>query len=555
MIKRSIILFAVLFSFSSMQSQSFRIEDIPDMFGKGKELKLNGSVSANSSWNMGEGAEGRDPWAYFLNGNLNLNILGLVDVPISFNLTNSGSSYKLPTSPNRLSITPSYKNLTAHIGDVSMSFSPYTMNGHIFTGGGLDWTPGDWEFSAMYGRLLKAVEYDTLQPFILPTYQRMAYGTKAGRKAEKYQVSVNMFNAWDNASSLVIPPDSLGITPMKNLAGGVSLKFNPIKMIEISGEYGLSLLTHDKRTEKAATSSYNAFKAQVNLLGKNNSIGVGYERIDPGYRTLGAYYFVNDLENITLNAAQSFWQGNINLNVSIGYEHDDLAKNRANVSSRMVGSANISAKLSERVNTNLSYSNFQSFSNVRSNFELINQENPLDLLDTLNFVQLSQNANLNLSIITKKSDKRQDNLNLNFSYQDAASKHGETYQPGSVSEMLNGSAAYSLNFLQSELMLNGALNMNNSRIQNANAFTWGPTVECGFKLFKKKVNMRTSVSYNTGLLDGIKQNEVFLCRLNSSYTLLKKHNITGAYSFQRRSTITRSPVNYSLLTIGYNYSF
>ena len=554
MIRRSITLLAVLFSFTAMQSQSFRIEDIPDMFGKGKALKLNGNFSANSSWNMGDGAMGRDPWAYYLNGSLNLNILGLIDMPFSFSLTNSGSSYKLPSSPNRLSISPSYKWATAHIGDVSMVFSPYTLNGHIFTGAGIELTPGDWEFSAMYGRLLKTVEYDTLQPSILPTYRRMAYGVKAGKKAEKYEISVNMLNAWDNVSSLSIRPDSLGIMPMKNLSGSLAFMFKPVSYISITGEYGLSLLTQDKRASNT-TSRYNAFKAQVNLVGENNHIGIGYERIDPGYKTLGAYYFVNDLENITINASQTFWQKKMALNISIGYEHDDLAKNKANASSRIVSSINLTTQFSERVNSNISYSNFQSYTNVRSNFELINQENPLDLLDTLNFVQLSQNANLNLSIITMKSERRQDNLNLNFSYQDAASKQGGIYQLGSVSEMINGAAVYSLNFLQSGLILNGALNMNNSRIQNANAFTWGPTAECGFKLFKKKVNMRTSVSYNTGLLKGVKQNEVFLYRLNSAYTFLKKQNITGAYSFQRRSAINRPPVNFSLLTIGYSYSF
>jgi hypothetical protein len=378
-----------------------------------------------------------------------------------------------------------------------------------------------------------------------------------------------MLNAKDIVSSLSIPPDSLGITPMENLSGSIQFTLKPIELIRVSGEYGLSLLTNDRRSpdekrdgvlglwtgSNRSSSYYNAFKAQVNLVGENNSIGLGYERIDPEYKTLGAYYFVNDLENITVNASQSFWQKKATLDVSIGYEHDDLAKNKANVSSRVVGSANLNATFSERVNASISYSNFQSYTNVRSNFELINQENPLDLLDTLNFVQLSQNANLQLGIVTKKSERRQEQLNLNFSYQDAANKQGGIYQPGSVSEMMNVSAAYLWSYPESGLSFTGAMNMNNSKIQSADAITWGPTLGVSSRLFKKKVNLSGSASYNSGLMNGVKQNEVFLGRVNSSYALLKKHNFTLAYSFQWRSALNRPTVNHSLLTLGYSYNF
>jgi hypothetical protein len=47
--------------------------------------------------------------------------------------------------------------------------------------------------------------------------------------------------------------------------------------------------------------SYSAYNGGVNLKLKKGMVGVKYERIDPGYKTLGAYYFNNDLENITLN--------------------------------------------------------------------------------------------------------------------------------------------------------------------------------------------------------------------------------------------------------------
>lgn len=300
---------------------------------------------------------------------------------------------------------------------------------------------------------------------------------------------------------------------------------------------------------------YHAFKVQLSYVGETNRFGVGYERIDPNYRTLGAYYFTNDIENITVNAYQSFWENKMSVSLSVGYEHDDLKKSKASASSRVVASGNVTASFSERVNANLSYTNFQTYTNVRSNFELINQENNLDRLDTLNFVQLSQSANLNMNIITKKDEAQLHNLNINLSYQDAANKQGGVYHPGSVTEMINAGTSYSWTFLKSGLSLNGALNFNNSKILNGNTITWGPTVGISSRLFNKKVNLGSSLSYNTGSLEGIKQNEVFMCRVNSSYSPIQRHSITLAYNFQWRSVLNRPTTNNSLASIGYSCSF
>ena len=568
--KKLIYLLALLTVFiTKAQAQSFRIEDLKNMFGKGKPFKLNGGFSANSVFNAGNAEAGRDPFAYYLNGNINLNIYGQFNLPFSFNFTNSGSSYKLPSSPNRLSIHPSYKWITGHIGDVSMTFSPYTLNGHIFTGAGVELTPDGWEFAVMYGRLQKAVEYEEAQPSFLPTYKRMGYGVKAGRIADKYQISVNLLSAKDEKSSLIIPPDSLGVTPMENLAGSVSFVYKPVKFIELTGEYGLSLVTNDTRLpsedrngilgvwqgSNMSSTYYKALKMQANYVGETSRLGVAYERIDPDYKTLGAYYFTNDLENITVNGYQSVWQNKLNIALSFGYERDNLSGQKANMNSRVVGSLNITGNISERAAVNLSYSNFQSYSNIRSDFELINQEITLDRLDTLNFVQLSQSANLNLNLITKKSEKEMHNLNVNVSYQDAANKQSGKYQPGSVSEMINASSTYMISLPQKGMSLNGAVNFNNSRVYNGNTFTYGPTLGASSQLFKKKVRISGAAAYNMAILENVKQNDVFLFRMNSSYNPAGRHNFILAYTYQWRSALNRSPTNSSLFTAGYNYSF
>ena len=569
MIKQLLLVLCLLLTMTSLiQAQNIRIESLKDMFGKGKPLKLTGGFSTNSVMNVGDG-QGRDPFTYYMNGNINLNIYNQLNLPFSFSLTNSGSSYKLPSSPNRLSLHPSYKWVTGHIGDVSMAFSPYTLSGHMFTGAGVEMNPDGWEIGAMYGRLLKAVEYDEAQASFLPTYKRMGSGFKIAKNSNKYKIGINIFNAKDDKSSLVIEPDSLGVTPMENIAGSVQFLVKPVQFIEIGGEYGLSLLTTDLRASdegrdglvgilpgsNVTSTSYHAIRLHVDYVGDNSRLGIAYERIDPNYKTLGAYYFTNDIENITVNLYQAFLENKLNVTANVGYERDDLEKNRASASSRIVGSFSVSAMLTERINTNLSYTNFQTYTNVRSVFELVNQENQLDQLDTLNFVQLSQSANLNVNIITKQNEAQLHNLNTNISYQDAANKQGGVFQPGSVSEMMNFSTAYTVSFLKKGITVNSAVNVNNSKLFSGNTLAWGPTVGASSRLFKKKVMVAGSLSYNTVLFEGEKQNEVCMFRFNSSYSPWERHNITCAYTFQQRSFIQQSSKQNSLITAGYSYSF
>ncbi len=104
-------------------TQEIEIEKLKDM--KAKDLlKFNGSISANSIFYAGNGGTNREPFTYFINGMLNIRVANLIDVPLSFNLTNAGRSFNLPTTPSRIGLHPKYKSITGHLGDVSMVFSP-----------------------------------------------------------------------------------------------------------------------------------------------------------------------------------------------------------------------------------------------------------------------------------------------------------------------------------------------------------------------------------------------------------------------------------------------
>ncbi len=115
----------------------------------------------------------------FVNGSVNMNIYGVVNLPFSFTLSDFGGRYSYPIPSNRFSIHPSYKWVTGHIGDIAMTFSPYTLNGYLFRGVGADLEPeGAFKGSVIYGRLQKAVEYDTANSTVPAAYERMGFGTR-----------------------------------------------------------------------------------------------------------------------------------------------------------------------------------------------------------------------------------------------------------------------------------------------------------------------------------------------------------------------------------------
>ncbi|MDJ1497245.1 hypothetical protein QNI19_30180 [Cytophagaceae bacterium DM2B3-1] len=549
-------------------AQQMDLNNIKNTFSQ-KPFRLGGGISASSVLYTGNDGQGRQPFTYFLSGNINLNIYNQVNLPFTFNITNLGNNFTYPTLPNRLSIHPTYKWVTGHIGDVSMNFSPYTFNGHMFRGIGIDLTPeGKWKFSAMAGRLQKAVEYDSANRLVPAAYQRMGYSAKIRYDQAGYYAGMTFFSAKDDVSSLKWKPDSLNILPKGNVAmsweGGLKL----IPNLSLTGEYALSLLTRDIRSPQegssfinnlfprhTSTQSYTALKGELTYQLLKNTMGIRYERIDPDYATLGAYYFNNDYENVTLNYARPFLKDKITVALSWGAQRDDLNKNQEQTSKRFVSSANVSYTPNEKLNSSFSYSSFQTYLNLKSQFDYINGQTPYDNLDTLNFTQLSQNMSLNSNYNFGKSDIRKHNLNVNMSFQQAADKQGDIIKPGNLSQFYNLSTAYNLIFVPQAISIQTAFNATYNYINSTNSVILGPTLGIRAKVYQKKITTGISSAYNVSINESDTQGKVLNLRWNAAYAFYKKHNLNANTIWQNRKISGKNTTDSFTATIAYSYSF
>ncbi len=542
-----------------------------ESIGKEKPVTVSGGVSASQIFYTADGIESRrDPYSYFFTGNLNLSLYGW-SVPLSFALSNQNRSFQQPF--NQFGLHPTYKWITGHFGYANMSFSPYTLSGHIFRGAGVELVPGKFHFSAMVGQLQRAVPIDTVRNSV-PAFERNGFGFKTGYRDGGDFAELSVFHGEDDVNSLTILPEDNSLLPEENLAIGLSFGKTILEKFTVQLEYGSSAITRDVRDERGnertpfsslgglfaprtSTSYYNAYKLGANYNGSTYSLGVGYERIDPGYRTHGAYYFNNDLVNYTVNGTTTFFDNKLSLSANVGIQNDNLDGTKISTMRRFVGAVNAAYSPTERLSFSSSYSNFQSFTNIRSQFVDINQLTPYDNLDTLKFTQITQSLNVGGNYSLKATKEQRQFIFINVSIQDAAEKQSQVTE-NSGSQFYNVNTSYSLSFIPTNLTLSFTYNINQNKIPSMDLFTHGPTASVNKALLERKLRLTLSTSYNTTSLEGKTQNSVTNIRSNISYLLAKKHNFgLSLMAVNRNTRIESGPTGFTEYTgtLSYNYSF
>ncbi len=565
---KTIYLILLVFFIGKSFSQTVAIDQLKNK----QALTLNGFISTNQVLNSMP-ADSGNVFNYnsYYSGSLNFNIYG-INAPVSFMYTNRKANYTLPF--NQFSVHPSYKRVHTHIGYANMTFSPYTLSGHLFFGGGVEIDPpGIFKVSALYGRFNKAVEYDTSDLQKNPSYKRMGFGIKIGVEKNGNMADFSFLKVKDILSSLIFSEDSLPVKPEENTVMSVAFNKTLFKNLKVSGEFAGSMLTTDMQTEtdhgkgsylnplswfmpvRTTTLNRKALKTNITYNRNKYSVGAGYERVDPEYRTLGAYYFNNNLENMTLNFSLTLFKGKLNLSGNTGLQRDNLDNSKMNNSLRFVGSGNINIVPNEKISINTSYSNFSSYTNVRSSFDYINSVDPYENWDTLNYRQISQSFNSNLSYRISNNDKSNQSVNFNMMIQNSDELQGN--EQAGTSAFYNAGIAYIVSLKPYDLNISTNMNYNFNKVPDNKSNTWGPNVNLSKLFLKRSLKTNLSFGYNTSVTNDIKTGETWNTRYGISYNLKKKHNFNLNFLFQFRKNAQQesSKNKISTLTFSYVYNF
>ncbi len=523
--------------------------------GKADLFKLTGGISANSVFSSNQ------DFTYYIAANANINISGVYNIPFTFSYSNSKFQSNNPFKFNRLSIHPSYKWVTAHIGDVSMNFSPYTLSGHQFTGIGLDVTPNNQlKVSMMYGRLLKKNEYDSKNPTNMPYYKRIGYGVKASYRFSKIALGAILFKANDINESLDNPiPLELGIVPKDNIVAGFDSDINITESVRVKAEIAFSSITNklsslkQTNTQKDGVKRYKAYNIGVFYQIGRGNLGIRYEYIDPEYKTLGGYFFNNDLENITINATQQLFEGKLSIAINAGLQRDDLDNKKNAKLKRMVSSVNLGVQASDRINFSMGYSSFKSHTYLKNQFDEINRLSHIETFDLSDIVQLSQNANLNSNFILKNTKNNKQSISIGLSFQSAINKLGEKEHKGDNTSYYNANMSYNFRFPKQHMSVSLSANSSYNITDIDKNFIFGPILSVSKKFFKE-LGTRMSLGYNKSMSNGINQGEIINFRLGSNYSYKKKHNFSIRMLSQLRNYKAKRTNNF-MVTLGYNYVF
>lgn len=585
------IIFILLHGRLSAQTYS-AAPDLKNIKGSVKEklkhpVKIGGGAALNTVYVDNTPADkNAQPFTWMITGNLNLNIVGY-SLPFSFNYTNRKVQYTNPAFKfNRLSLNPRYKAWTAHIGDVSASFSPYTLSGFQYTGAGIEYNKGRWQAHALYGRFLRAVKEETN---ITPSWLRMGWGAKVVYNDQGKKIGLSLFHAEDNTNSIPDPvlAANAAIRPMEGTAFAIEAAWPVIKKLLVHAEFSTSVLNRDLRLSNSApipaTASYNkpseeflqtllaplfesllrnvnssvevyhAIKTGATYSFKQSSVGVTYERVDPGYQTLGGYFFTNDFENVTANFSQNFWKGKITASLNTGLQRDDLANTKKSNMKRLLLSGNMSIRPSPKLTVGITYSNMKSYTFLRNDFAKINEVTPYQNLDTLNFTQLTQNEGVNINYNVLQTKTQSQSLSFTGNYMEGANQKGDIIRFGDLTRFFNGSLNYSLTLPANNVTLAAGFMYSYNYAARISGTTKGPLLTVSKLFFNKILRTNCGISYNTAnSLE--KTTRVMNIRCGASATLAKKHNLNMSLIRQNKTGGVEETV-YFTATVGYGYGF
>lgn len=325
---------------------------------KSDPLIISGAIGTQNTFYHTSGGYGyASPLSTSLYANLNINVYG-ISMPFSFYYTGDNTSFSYPRFS--FNISPTYKGWTLHMGQRTMSFSPYTFT-MPFNGVGVEYRSqkAGLRFGAFYGTLRKAVNVDPTDPVARnPSYHRTGMGLKIGYGSYSSYIDLYVFRGKDDLNSISkYWHDQL--FAQENVAVGLRTRLALGNHFSFSGNLGTSVFTTDLTSEipdieltdkygkyyDIRMSSLARFAGDVafSTNWKHFSASLYYRLIQPDYTSLGVSYITNNMQSIGVNAGTNLGRFSMNGNFSV--QNDNLNGEQLYTTRGYVYSANASLPL------------------------------------------------------------------------------------------------------------------------------------------------------------------------------------------------------------------
>ncbi len=513
-----------------------------------KAISVDGTISLGGAFYQADGRDNRrSPYSYFVSANPNFKIFG-IDVPVSFTYRDQEGTVSNPF--NRYSINPTYKWISLHLGNTGINLHPYVLSGQIIRGAGVSLKPGKWELTALQGRIenpLAQVDTIVAGATLLDYYERNAQAIKFGFGTRKNHIHITGFRAKDDLNSNMADViNQRLIKPEENIVIGTSFKLSPISWLSLYSNIAASAHTANQNSAElfededllkiqedfgdVITLNFSsklqfAGDAGIDLKFRNFGIGGEYKRVDPLYKSLGTYYFLEDYENILFKLNFSLFQNKIRFNSRVGLQRNNLNNLRSVTNTRQIANIQINVKPTRSFSTSLRYANYQT------------DRNPglVELNDTLRYTRASQTFAIVPRLIIQGGSNTH-SISLSASQQ-------------VLEDLLNGIESdngiqntnlvlnYNLRMKPSQLSLGINLIANQNEILERVNERIGTKLNISKKLLNKKLRLSSSIGYLQNFLNSESNGSSITARVGFQYRQRRKFSVNFNTNYLKRNGI------------------
>ncbi|MCC5935162.1 MAG: hypothetical protein JJU35_13025 [Balneolales bacterium] len=340
---------------------------------------LQGSMSLQThAYSTTRSSSFRDPLGLLANVNLNYSFLGFRS---GLNVRYSTEDPGIRQSMNRYSFQAGWRWMNFSAGDVSPTFNRYSLRGTRVRGGLLEISGGTFGAQFVGGQVNRRIADAEGPSLRRQSYERMLYGgrVRMGRENASH-FAFGLVYAYDDNVPLPLPPGADESSfrqpaPQENLTLSPDLNISMFRnRFQIRAENSVSVFTRDMRSEaldldevgvpdfmtnffRPRTSTKATFATNVNtrINIRPLTLNVGFERVQPGYETLGLRNIKDDDQNISVQPQLSLLSGRLGLGSSLRIGRDNLLGQRAATQHRNDYGLNVQAQLTQQLNLGASW--------------------------------------------------------------------------------------------------------------------------------------------------------------------------------------------------------
>lgn len=379
----------------------------------------------------------------------------------------------------------------------------------------------------MYGRLNKGIEVDSATGYSqAASFTRYGYAAKIGYGSQKSYFDISFLKAQDDTTSInqLKTDSSKKVLPEANIVGSVVTHFTLSSHLFFDGDLGLSIYTNNINSSlkfpelenynliipiNLSSQKFIAYSAAVGYKQKYFSLKLAYKWVEPGFKSMGAYFFNSDIEQISIVPAFKVFKNRLRFSGNIGLQKDNVRNQKASTTSRTVFSGGLNIDFTKKIGLDIALSNYSM--NSIPQVSLVNQK--YLLTNTSKSYSFSPRF-----ILAKKGVNQIFTGNFTLSQlQDA----NNTTQSFNEIETKMAFVSYSLNFLKNAITINASANLIINAIKSDETKNYGLNAGINKGILKNKIQLGSNISYTLSKSKG--SSNVLNLGLNCLYNI-SKHN-------------------------------